>query len=85
MRGEDNVENIIEAETFELELISNLSSSTEIKQGTKENNLRRSKSLTKTNPIIRLNNPVSSDYRKYRQKVESSIDNNPDTDDNPRY
>ena len=55
-----------ELENSELELLSNLSSSTEIEQETKEHNLRRSKRLTKTTPIIRLNNPVPSDYRKYR-------------------
>ena len=68
---EDNVENsYTEQDTSELELLNNLSSSTEIEQETKEHNLRRSKRLTKTNPIIRLNNPVPSDYRKYRQKTE---------------
>ena len=35
-------------ETSDLELLSNLSSSTEIEQETKEHNLRRSKRLTKT-------------------------------------
>ena len=59
-----------ELENSELELLSNLSSSTEIEKETKEHNLRRSKRLTKTNPIIRLNNPVPSDYRKYRQKTQ---------------
>ena len=66
-RGEDNIEkNYLEEETSELELLSNLSSGTGIKQDTKEHNLRRSKRLTKTNPIVRLNNPVPSDYSKYR-------------------
>ena len=70
-RGEDNIEkNYLEEETSELELLSNLSSGTGIKQDTKEHNLRRSKRLTKTNPIVRLNNPVPSDYSKYRQKTE---------------
>ena len=59
-----------ELENSELELLSNLSSSTEIEQETKEHNLRRSKRLTKTNPIVRLNNPVPSDYRKYRQTTQ---------------
>ena len=66
-RGEEEED---ELENSELELLSNLSSSTEIEQETKEHNLRRSKRLTKTNPIIRLNNPVRSDYRKYRQKAQ---------------
>ena len=30
----------------------------------------------KTNPIVRLNNPVPSDYRKYRQKAERPRINN---------
>ena len=53
-----------------MELLSNLSSSTEIEQDTKERNLRRSKRLTKTNPIVRLNNPAPLDYRKYSQKTK---------------
>ena len=71
-RGEeDNREkNSFEEETSELEILSNLSSSTEIEQDTKEHILRRSKLFTKTNPIVKLNNPVSFDYRKYRQKTE---------------
>ena len=59
-----------ELENSELELLSNLSSSTEIEQETKEHNLRRSKGSIKTNPIITLNNPVPSDYMKYRQKAQ---------------
>ena len=58
----------------DLELASNLSSSTEIDkelENTQETNLRRSKRLTKTNPIIRLNNPVNqSDYRKHRKTTK---------------
>ena len=63
-KGEEEEDHL---ENSELEL---LSSSTEIEQEPKEHNLRRSKRLTKTNPIIRLNNPVPSDYRKYRQKTQ---------------
>ena len=59
----------------ELELLSNLSSSTEIEQETKEHNLRRSKRLTKTNPIVRRNNPVPSDYRNYSQKTKQPGNN----------
>ena len=66
-RGEEEED---ELENSELELLSNLSSSTEIEQETKEHNLRRSKRLTETNPIIRLNNQVPSDYRNYRQKAQ---------------
>ena len=58
----------------ELELASNLSSSTEIEKDTEQlenENLRRSKSLTKTNPIVRLNNPVNqSDYRKHSKTTQ---------------
>ena len=66
-RGEEEED---ELENSELEMLSNLSSSTEIELETKEHNLRRSKRLDKTNPIFRLNNPVPSDYRKYRQKAQ---------------
>ena len=58
----------------ELELASNLSSSTEIEKDIEqlENaNLRWSKTLTKTNPIVRLNNPVNqSDYRKHSKTTQ---------------
>ena len=43
-----------------MELRSNLSLSTETEQETKEDTLRKSKRLPKTNPIVRLNNPVPS-------------------------
>ena len=63
-------------EESDLELASNLSSSTEIEkelEKTEENNLRRSKRLTKTNPIVRLNNPVNQDcYRKHSKKTISA-------------
>ena len=62
-------------EESDLELASNLSSSTEIEkelEKTEENNLRRSKRLTKTNPIVRLNNPINQDcYRKHNKKTKS--------------
>ena len=62
---EDNLEN------YELELASNLSSSTEIETEEKEPiSIRRSKGLTKTNPIVRYNIPVCHDYRAYRRKAE---------------
>ena len=58
----------------DLDLASNLSSSTEIDKETEnlqEISLRRSKRLTKTNPVIRLNNPVNqSDYRKRRRTTK---------------
>ena len=60
---EDNFEN------SDLDLASNLSSSTEIDMEEKEP-IRRSKRLTKTNPIIRYNNPICHDYRKHRKKTE---------------
>ena len=56
-------------ENSELELASNLSSSTEIETEEKEP-VRRSKRLTKTNPIIRYNNPICHDYRKHRKQTE---------------
>ena len=65
---EEGIEKI--DEPSDQELLSNLSSSTEIEPETKEHNLRRSKQLTKTNPIVRLNNPVSSDYGKYVRKTK---------------
>ena len=60
---EDNFEN------SDLDLASNLSSSTEIDKEEKEP-IRRSKRLTKTNPIIRYNNPICYDYRKHRKQTE---------------
>ena len=67
-KKEDDIKKI--DENSELELLNNLSSSTEIEQETKEHNLRRSKRSTKTHLIARLNNPVPSDYRKYSQKTK---------------
>ena len=60
---EDNLEN------SELDLASNLSSSTEIETKEKEP-IRRSKKLTKTNPILRYNNPICHDYRSHRRKAK---------------
>ena len=61
-------------DTSELELVSNLSSSTEIENDLEQlenTNLRRSKRLTRTNPIVRLNNPVNqSDYRKHGKTTQ---------------
>ena len=58
----------------DLELASNLSSSTEIEneiENIKKTNLRQSKRLTKANPIVRLNNPINqTDYRKHRKTAE---------------
>ena len=61
------VEDILE--NSDLDLASNLSSSTEIENEEKEP-IRRSKRLTKTNPIVRYNNPVCYDYRSHRRKAE---------------
>ena len=75
-RGEKEEEEIEKLdEKSEQELLSNLSSSTEIEQETKEHNLRRSIRSTKTNPITRLNNPVSSDYTKHSQKTKQPGNN----------
>ena len=60
---EDNFEN------SDLDVASNLSSSTEIDTAEKES-IRRSKRLTKINPIIRYNNPIGHDYRKHCKKIE---------------
>ena len=60
-------------ENSELDLVSNLSSSTELEADIKheeEKTVRRSKRLTKTNPIIRYNNPICHDYRKHRRNAE---------------
>ena len=56
-------------ESSDLDLASNLSSSTEIDTEEKDP-IRRSKRLTKTNPIIRYNNPICHDYWKHRKKSE---------------
>ena len=61
---EDNLENSV------LDLASDLSSSTEIDNEEKDH-IRRSKRLTKTNSIIRYDNPIYHDYRKHREKTES--------------
>ena len=66
MNPKDNLETA-------LELANNLSSSTEIEadivtEG--EKNVRRPKRLTKTNPIVRYNNPICHDYRKHRKRAE---------------
>ena len=66
------------SKTSVLVLLSNLGSSTEMEQDTEGKCLRRSQCLTKTNPIVQLNDPVPSDYRKYRQKTERpSVNNHP--------
>ena len=56
-------------ENSELNLASNLSSSTEFETEEKEP-IRRSKRLTKTNPILRYNNPICHVYRSHRRKAE---------------
>ena len=57
---EDNFEN------SDLDVASNLSSSTEIDTAEKES-IRRLKRLTKIIPIIRYNNPFCHDYRKLKR------------------
>ena len=74
-RGEEEEELEKIGETSELDLLSNLSSSTEIEQETKEHNLRRSKRVTKTNPIVRPKNPVPSVYMKNSQKIKQPGNN----------
>ena len=64
---EDNLEN------SELDLASNLSSSTEIETEEKEP-IRRSKKLTKTNPIVRYRGlSICHDYRSHRRKAELGL------------
>ena len=56
-------------ETSDLDIASNLSSSSEIDTEEKDP-IRKSKKLTKSNPFIRYNNPVCHDNRKHRKKIE---------------
>ena len=63
----------VRLQTSELELASNLSSSTGIETdiiAEEEKNNRKSKRLTKTSHIVRYNNPICQDYRKHRKKAE---------------
>ena len=75
-------------ENSELDLASNLSSSTELEADIKhgeEKTIRRSKRLTKTNPIIRYNNPICHDYRKHRRKAKlGSTEPNGNGDEQPQ-
>ena len=60
-------------EISQLDLASNLSSSTELEADIKhegEKTIRRSKRLTKTIPIVRYNYPICHDYAKHRRKAE---------------
>ena len=75
---EDNLE------TSELGLVSNSSSSTGIeadKIAEEKNNVRRSKRPTKTNPIVRYNNPICHDYRKHSKRAELGQRNTPGQSD----
>ena len=60
---EDNLEN------SDLDLASNLGLTTEI-DNEKTNPIRRSKRLTKTNPIFKYDNPNCHDYRNHRKTME---------------
>ena len=60
-------------ENSELDLAGNLSSSTELEadiEHEEEKTVRRSRRLTKTNPITRYNSPICPDYRKHHRKAE---------------
>ena len=62
-----------EENSFDLDFANNLSSSTELETDVKhevEKLVRRSKRLTKTNPIVGYNNPICHDYRNHRRKAE---------------
>ena len=66
-----------------------VSSSTVIEADMKhedEKSVRRSKRLTKTNPIVRYNNPISHDYRRHRRKAElgSNTESNGNGDEQPQ-
>ena len=56
-------------ENSELDPASELGSSTEIETEEKEP-IRRSKRLTKPNPIFRYNNPICHDFRKHSKQTE---------------
>ena len=75
-------------ENSKLDLASNLSSSTELEADIKhgeEKTIRRLKRLTKTNPIIRYNNPICHDYRKHRRKAKlGSTEPNGNGDEQPQ-
>ena len=76
-------------ENSELDLTSNLSSSTELGADIKheeETTIRRSKRLTKTNPIARHNKPICYNYRKHRRKAElgSNTESNGNGDEQPQ-
>ena len=64
----------VNLENSELDLANNLSSKIEVETDVnterKEKTVRRSKGLTKTNPVVRYNNPVCHDYKKHRKKTE---------------
>ena len=70
--GKNNFEN------SELDLASNLSSSTELEadnEHEEEKIIRRSKRLTETKISIRYNNPICHDYRKLRRMAELGSNN----------
>ena len=75
-------------ENSELDMASNLSSSTELEadiEHGEEKTICRSKRLTKTNPIIRYNNPICHDYRKHSRKVKfRSTEPNGEGDEQPQ-
>ena len=67
-------EKVNNLDSSDLELASNLSSSTEIEKEAEleEISLRWSKRPTTTNPIVRLNNSINqNDYRKHRKTSQS--------------
>ena len=76
-------------ENSDLDLTSNLSSSTEIEADNKhedETTVRRSKRLTKTNPIVRNKNPICHGYRRHRSKAKlgSNTESNGNGDEQPQ-
>ena len=74
-------------EKSELDLASNLRFSTKLEADIKhdeEKTIRRSKRLTKANPIVRYNNPICHDYRRHHGKTElGSTESNGNGDEQP--
>ena len=72
-KNDNSLLNTGEENSFELDVDSSLSSSTELETHVKheeEKIIRRSKRRRKTNPIVRYNNPVCHDYRNHSRKAE---------------
>ena len=85
---EEDIEN--NSETSKLEQLSNLSSSTEMEQDTRETNLRRSKRLTITNQksdwITRYHLNTGKTVKGLNDRESTiTLENNRESDESPRY